>query len=101
MKAFAVGGLIACLASLPALADCVEPQSVTQLPDGATANREEMVSAMQALQLYAAAVNEFMECAQKSSYSQLPQANRAIDNARAIANKFNAQLRVFKKRTGE
>lgn len=101
LKAFAVGALIACLASLPALADCVEPLGVSHLPDGATANRDEMLSAMHALKVYAAAVDEFMECVQKGSGSQIPQANRALDNVRAIADKFNVELRVFKNRSGE
>jgi hypothetical protein len=101
MKAFAVASLIACLASLPVMADCVEPQGLTQLPDGATANREQMVAAMLALKVYAAAVDEFMECAKKGSESQIPQANQAIDNVRAIADKFNIQLRVFKNKSGK
>jgi hypothetical protein len=100
MKALAVVGLIACLASLPALAECVEPQESPHLPDGATASREDMIAAMKALKTYDAAVREFTECVKKGSGNQL-QANRAVDRLTATADKFNTALRVFKQRNDE
>jgi hypothetical protein len=97
MKALAVAGLIACLASLPALADCVEPQDPFHMPDGATASREDMVAALQAMHAYDAAVKEFTECEQKSNRSQI-RANRAVDKLNVIAGKFNTEMRAFKQR---
>jgi|ERR1700722_1276571 hypothetical protein len=99
MKALAVVGLIACLASLPALADCVEPQDSPRLPDGITASREDMIEAMKVMKAYDSAVREFTECVQKTNGNRL-KADRAVDRLTATADKFNAALRVFKQRNG-
>jgi len=99
MKALALAGLIASLASLPALADCVEPQELPRLPNGATATREDMVAAMKAMKTYDTAVREFTECVQKGNGNHF-QADRAVDKLAATADKFNNELRVFKQRNG-
>jgi hypothetical protein len=99
MKALAIGGLIACLASHSALADCVPPQPPQRLPDGATASREDMMSAMQTIRDYEAAVKEFSECARHAhNETEMQTADRAVDKVRMIADKFNSELYAFKKR---
>lgn len=99
MKALAVGGLIACLVSFPAFADCVAPQPPLHLPDGATASREEMLSAMQTIRDYEAAVKAFANCADRThNLILIDTADRAVDKVRAIADKFNSELYIFKKR---
>lgn len=99
MKARALGGLLACLLSLPALADCVAPQAPAHLPSGATATREDMLAAMQAIRDYEAAVKEFSDCARHTNDEIVMQiADRAVDRVRLIADKFNAELYAFKKR---
>ena len=100
MRAPAIVGLIACLASVPALADCVEPRNVPHMPDGARASREEMLSAMKALRVYDAAVTQFMKCVRKDGDGQADQANQALDSLTSIADRFNAELRAFKKKSG-
>ena len=105
MKALAIVGLIACLASVPALADCVDPLDGPRLPDGATASREEMVSAQETLKAYDTAVKGFVECVQrtngngvKTDRSNVVKADRAVERLTSLADKFNAELRAFKKK---
>jgi hypothetical protein len=99
MKALALGGLIACWVSLPVRADCVAPQPPAHLPSGATASREDMAQAIQAIRDYEAAVKEFSDCARHAHDEMLMQtADRAVDKLRAIADKFNFELYAFRKR---
>jgi hypothetical protein len=102
VKAFAVGGLIACLASLPVWAvECVVPQA-PRPPDGATASREEMLSAMQAIRDYQASVKEFQDCATRTSSAfDKKAANLAIDRLVVVADKFNSELNAFKKKSAQ
>ena len=100
MKKFALHGLIACLASLPAFANCTEPPAPARMPDGATASREDMLSAMKAVQIYDAAVKEFTDCARQHGSAQLAQANDAMNKLTAIADRFNSELLAFKKKNG-
>jgi hypothetical protein len=102
VKAFAVGGLIACLLSLPAWADCTAPQPPPHPPDGATASREEMLSAMQAIRGYEASVKEFQDCASRTSNAfDKRVANLAIDKLVVIADQFNNELNAFKKKSSQ
>jgi hypothetical protein len=98
----AVAGLIACLGYLPAFASCVAPQAPSRPPDGATASREDMMSAMQSIRAYEAAVKEFQNCATRTnSASELQSANSAIDKLVVIADKFNSELNAFKKKSSQ
>lgn len=102
MKAVAVGGLIACLVCLPAWADCVAPQAPPHPPDGATASREDMMSAMHAIRDYEAAVKGFQDCAIRTSNAfDKTSANAAIDKLVVIADKFNSELSAFKKKSAQ
>jgi hypothetical protein len=98
MKAFALAGLIVLLAPAAGRAACPDVQEAPQLPDGATASREEMLAATKAFTDYNAAVDSYVECLRKSG-GNLAQENRAIDKLSATAKKFNTQVRTFKKRS--
>jgi hypothetical protein len=98
MKAIAVGVLSACLVSAPAFA-CVEPDLGAPMPNGATANREEMVSAQKAMRAYDAAVKEYATCLEASGASEI-KGNSAVAKLSKVADQFNAELRTFKKRNG-
>ena len=102
MKALAVAGLIACLSSVPALADCVAPNMVVQIPDGATASRDEMIAAQKVIVAIDAAVVEYSRCLEKSGHSIASDRmqNDAVDKLHRIADKYNAELRTFKKKSG-
>ena len=99
MKALTVGVLLsACLVSAPAFA-CVDPDLGTPVPDGATASREEMLSAQKAMRAYDAAVKEFSACLAASGASEM-KGNVAVAKLTKVADQFNAELRAFKKRKG-
>jgi hypothetical protein len=102
MKALAVAGLIACLGCLPVWAGCVAPQAPPHPPDGATASREDMVSAMHAIRDYEAAVKGFQDCAEQGTDAADKQAaNVAVDRLVGIADKFNLELNAFKKKSAQ
>jgi hypothetical protein len=102
MKVLAVGGLIACLGCLPVWAECAAPQAPPHPPDGATASREDMLSAMQAIRDYEAAVKGFQECADRTSNAfDKKAANLAIDRLVGVADKFNVELNAFKKKSAQ
>ena len=98
MKKLVALGSIACLISLQAYADCVVPEPVPSAPDGATASRDDMVSAQKAFRSYDAAVKEYTTCLEKTVGAELRQ-NMAVEKLHIVADKFNAELRTFKKRT--
>ena len=101
MKVLAVGGLIACLISVPALASCIAPQPPAHLPDGASATREDMVAALKAIKAYETAVKDFSDCAKQTTDEiQMQIADRAVEKLASIAEKFNSELYAFKKRNG-
>jgi hypothetical protein len=99
MKAFIVTGMIASLAALPSYADCVAPTPMTEVPNGATASRDDMVAALKAVKVYDAAVNAYAECVHKTG-GNVERGNEAVDKLHRIADRFNAELRVFKAKSG-
>ncbi|MDP9082341.1 MAG: hypothetical protein M3N50_01030 [Pseudomonadota bacterium] len=102
MRAFAVVGLIACLGCLQAFADCAAPPTPPRPPDGATASREDMMSAMQSIRAYEAAVKDFQSCATRANSAlEIQTANSAIDKLVGIADKFNYELNAFKKKSSQ
>jgi hypothetical protein len=102
MKALAVVGLITCLGCLPVWADCTVPPAPPHPPDGATASRELMLSAMQAIRDYEAAVKAFQDCADRASSAfDKKLANGTIDRLVGIADKFNLELNAFKKKNAQ
>ncbi len=100
MKAFAAAALIAGLVSLPAFADCNPPPPLTDVPDGATASREQMIAAMAALKAYDAAVGQFLECMKRLGTASGYRYDSARESVRNVADKFNGELRAFKSRSG-
>ena len=97
MKRLAAVGLVAALASPPLYATCVEPTPPTAVPHGATASREEMVAALQAAKTYDAEVADFAACLEKSG-GDVHKQNGAVEKLQGFADKFNAELRIFKAR---
>lgn len=99
MKVLAIVALVACLASVPALAECVEPLDDPHLPDGATASREEMIAAQNAIKAYDIVVKEFADCMAKTKLGSA-RGDRAVDKLLFIADRFNVEMRAFKKKAG-
>lgn len=93
--------------SLPALADCTLPPPPSKIPDGATASKQEMITAMNTLKEYNGDVNVYLKCldfeAKNSRISETDREqknNSAVSQLQAIADKFNQQVRVFKSKHG-
>ncbi|MEP7313007.1 MAG: hypothetical protein ABI859_10520 [Pseudomonadota bacterium] len=99
MKRFAILVALVCLTSARAFAACADPQAAPPLPNGATASREDMLSAHKAFKAYDSAVREYATCLEKTGGNPSVQ-NEAVVRLQTVADKFNAELRAFKKRGG-
>jgi hypothetical protein len=98
---------VAYAASVPAYADCVLPPAPSKIPDGTTANEQEMVTAMQTLKQYNGDVDTYLKCLEfEAKQNRLSKSdeerrhNEAVDAMTRIANKFNEQVRTFKAKQG-
>jgi opacity protein-like surface antigen len=91
------------LAVLPCFAvsaeDCVEPMEPQSLPSGTTATRDEMRTGQEAMKAYNAAVTEYAACVDRNHLNPAT-ANEAVKTLRNLANRFNAELRTFKAKSG-
>jgi hypothetical protein len=99
-----------------AYADCSYPQAPTQLPDGSTATLKEMLSGQKAVQGYNEQMMAYLSCLKLERANWIAHAgtkltkqekqefeaiedqkhNAAVDQLKAVADKFNTQVRVFK-----
>jgi hypothetical protein len=93
--------------ALPALADCVLPPSPSKIPDGSSANEQEMITAMQTLKQYDGDVNVYLKCLEfEQKQNRLSVAlrdsrhNEAVGALEKVATKFNEQVRLFKAKHG-
>jgi hypothetical protein len=94
---------VACTISLPAFADCNLPPAPSKIPDGTSANEQEMISAMQTLKAYNGDVDVYLKCLEfetkqnrLSSDEHAKKHNTAVTTLEKVAAKFNEQVRVFK-----
>ena len=94
-------------ASLAAHADCDLPPAPSKIPDGSSASQQEMVTAMQTLKQYNGDVDTYLKCldfeAKQSHLSKNDVErlhNTAVDTLTKVADKFNAQVRIFKSKGG-
>ena len=94
-------------ASLAAHADCVLPPAPSRIPDGATASKEEMLTAMQTMKDYNGDVDTYNKCldfeAKQNhlSHSDVERMhNTAVDTLQKVVSKFNEQVRTFKAKNG-
>jgi len=101
-----------------AFAACGVPAPPTDLPDGATATREQMMSAHATVRAFDEATTIYTRCIDTTAYQagvqfkavattadtdavsalQTQLHNAAIDRDQAVANRFNVQLRRYKAR---
>jgi hypothetical protein len=91
--------------SSAASADCVLPAPPSHVPDGESANEQEMMAAMQTLKKYNADVTEYTQCLEFeqrrsliSTADQEHHRNLAVDALASVAARFNEQVRRFKAR---
>ena len=88
-------------------AECQLPPAPNKIPDGKTATEPEMRTAMQTIAQYKGDVDTYLKCLsferKQGHVSDAQEAtlhNSAIDTLETVANKFNAQVRTFKARSG-
>lgn len=119
MKSLLAAAAVAAAILAPAAyADCSYPQSPGHAPDGNTATLAEMLAAQKAVSAYNEHMTAYLSCIQLERDSRVAQAgdkltkeqkqeleiienqkhNAAIDQLHAVADAFNAQVRVFKSR---
>jgi len=119
MKSLPAAVAIAAAILAPAAyADCSYPQAPTQLPDGSTATLAQMIAGEKAVQGYNEQMNAYLSCLkleranwiaragskltkqekQEFEAIEIQKHNAAVDQLHAVADKFNAQVRVFKAR---
>ena len=92
--------LFAQLAAAPAFAgNCSEPAAVTDIPSGASATREQMLSAQRAMKAYDNAVKAYSDCLHDAGDTS-NKANLAVDRLAHMAERFNIELHAFKERNG-
>jgi hypothetical protein len=104
--AFAASCLL--LAAATAVAEDCRAPNPPDVPDGATASDDQMISAHTAVQDYVSAGNAYIVCLTKLRDSADPntpvqqiaewtkQHNATVDQMKDVADRFNAQLRIWK-----
>jgi hypothetical protein len=80
-------------------AACAEPVAFEAMPDGATATREELLSAQRAIKAYDNAVKAYTDCLHDAGDSPA-KANLAVAVLEKTAARFNEELHRFKLRNG-
>lgn len=101
-----------------AAAECTYPKTPSNMPDGATATQEEMVTGMKAVKDYNASVTKYLECLEGEMNARVEAAgadappeqieqiraihnkrhNAAVEELEAHAARFNEQVKAFKAR---
>jgi hypothetical protein len=97
--------VVSLLFSMSAGADCVLPAPPSHIPDGHSANEQEMKSAMRTLQQYNDDVNEYTQCLVFQLHQNHLTADDvqkhqtdALNTLATVAGHFNEQVRIFKTR---
>lgn len=106
--------LLAALGATGAQAACIYPRAPENIPDGSTATVEQMIAAQQAVKQFDADITAYNACLDMELQSlladpnldearrnelramQVKKNNAAVDEAQAVADRFNEQLRAFK-----
>ena len=117
MKSLLTAAVIAAAALAPAAhADCSYPHAPVQIPDGNTATLAQMMSAQKAVQAYNQEMTAYLSCIQLERDSRVANVgdkltkqqkqaleaievqkhNAAVDQLHAVADQFNAQVKIFK-----
>ncbi|HXS21580.1 MAG TPA: hypothetical protein VN735_10110 [Steroidobacteraceae bacterium] len=119
MKSILAAVAIAATVLAPAAyADCTYPQAPSQLPDGSTATLAEMLAAQKVVKSYNEEMTAYLSCIKLERDSRVAQAgdkltkqqkqemeaieiqknNAAVDQLHSVADRFNAQVKIFKAR---
>ena len=117
MKSLLAAVAVAATVLAPAAyADCTYPQPPSHIPDGNTATMAEMLAGQKAVQSYNEEMTAYLSCIKLERDSRVAQAgdkltkqqkqeleaieiqknNAAVDQLHAVADQFNAQVKIFK-----
>lgn len=96
----AISVLLLMLAAAPAWAVCIAPKIGVPIPDGATATREAMLAAKQALTEYQTSTQSYVSCVADSVINSGSLQEKALAALRQAADRFNSELRKFKEKNG-
>jgi hypothetical protein len=117
-KSLLLPGLLLGLLTAAANAECTYPRAPEALPDGRTANQEQMMEGMKAVKEYNAAVTAYLSCLESEMNARIEAAgadapadqieqikaihtkrhNAAVEELEAHAARFNEQVKVYKAR---
>lgn len=117
MKTVISLALVAALAAGSANAACTYPKSPEKIPDGGTATLEEMIAAQRGVKQFDADITAYQNCLetefneamakettlteeQKKERRKIvdQKMNAAVDEAQGLADRLNAQIRVYKEK---
>ena len=119
MKLLPAAIAIAAVALSPlAQADCTYPRAPAQLPDGNTATLDQMLAGQKAVNGYNEQMMAYLSCIklerdnaegqaganlskkqkQELDAIEIQKHNAAVDQLHAVADQFNAQVKIFKAR---
>ena len=103
MKRALLSGLAFYLASAghaASAANCPEPAAFAdQIPNGASASRETMLSAQHSMKAYENSIKAFADCLHDAGDTS-HRADDAVLKFQQLAARFNDQLKVFKEKNG-
>lgn len=98
---------LASLGGNDAFAACNAPMAPSKVPDGSSATKAEMLAAMTTLKRYDGDVSAYVKCLEfemkRDRISSLERErlhNAAIEQLKAIADRFNGEVHVYKARHG-
>ena len=115
MKSILVAAGLAALVLSPAYAGCVYPHAPSHIPDGSVATMAQMLAAQKTVQNYNNQMNSYLACIKSAQDKAIAQAatkltkkqiaemeqievqknNAAVDQLQTVANKFNAQVKIY------
>ncbi len=118
MKLLPAALAVAVVLAPAAYADCAYPPAPTAIPDGNTATLNEMIAAMKVIKSYNEQITAYLSCIELERDTRVASAgatltkqqkdemliieiqkhNAAVDQLKAVANRFNTQVRIFKAR---
>ena len=116
MKSLLAVAVAAAVLAPAAYADCSYPPAPSQIPDGSTATLKQMLAGMKSVSQYNHQMEGYLACirlerdsAETQAGSQLSKQqkqeleaieiqkhNAAVDQLHAVADQFNAQVKIFK-----
>jgi|SRR5665213_1512952 len=110
MRVMPIVSILVALAAAPVFADCTPPDGNVQIPNGATATRDDMIAAQKAVKAYDTAVKAYGECLQQDEEAKVAAGadkskltvqyaklnNTQVDKLQQVAGKFNDELHAYK-----